>query len=102
MTVEDKTKLSDAELEREVAALDSWTRDGVWLQKDFVFDNFKEINAFLPHLTANIVEQNHHPEFSLDTGSKTVAVKMTTHSEGCITRADIDLARALDAWPRPQ
>ncbi len=95
---EDKTHLSDSQIDDELASLDGWKRDGKFLKKDFVFENFREINRFLPYLTATIVKQNHHPDFSFVGGSKTVSVEVTTHREGRITRADIDLAAALDAW----
>lgn len=96
--MEDKTALNDEQIAAALAELPGWERDGAYIHKDFVFANFAEINQFLPHLANTIVEQNHHPDFSLDTGRKTVAVRMTTHSHGGITQADIDLATALNAW----
>ena len=96
--MEDKTALSDDQITAELARLDGWQRDGVYIAKTFEFANFAEINQFLPHIAKTIVAQNHHPDFSLDTGSRTVSVRMTTHSHGGITRADITLARALNAW----
>ncbi|MFT5127665.1 MAG: 4a-hydroxytetrahydrobiopterin dehydratase [Rhodothermales bacterium] len=96
--MENKAALSDAQIGDALAALDGWQRDGAFIHKDFVFANFAEINQFLPHLAQSIVAQNHHPDFGLDTGSKTVSVRMTTHSHSGITQADINLAQALDAW----
>ena len=49
-------------------------------------------------LTRTITEQNHHPDFSLDTGKRTIAVSVTTHSEGAVTRSDILFARPLNEW----
>jgi 4a-hydroxytetrahydrobiopterin dehydratase len=96
--MEDKTALTDDQIAAELATLDGWQRDSAYIHKNFVFANFAEINQFLPHIASTIVAQNHHPDFGLDTGSKTVSVRMTTHSHGGITQADISLARALDAW----
>ena len=59
--MEDKTALSDEQIDAELVTLDGWHRDGIFMKKDFIFANFKEINDFLPHLTATIVAQNHHP-----------------------------------------
>jgi pterin-4a-carbinolamine dehydratase len=44
--------------------------------------------------------QNHHPDFSLNTGLKMVSVALTTQSEQAITLADIQFARMLNAWAR--
>ncbi|HCN10165.1 MAG TPA: hypothetical protein DIT01_19735 [Lentisphaeria bacterium] len=96
--MEDKTTLTDEQIDAELATLDGWRRDGIFMKKDFIFANFKEINAFLPHLTATIVAQNHHPDFSFISGEKKVSVEVTTHSEGGLTQADINLARDLNAW----
>jgi pterin-4a-carbinolamine dehydratase len=45
-----------------------------------------------------ITAQNHHPDFSCNTGLKMVSVALTTQSEQAITRADIAFARTLNAW----
>jgi len=95
---EDKTALSDAEVTVALAATDGWQRDGIYIRKEYRFANYREINQFLPYLTQTIVAQNHHPDFSFSPGEKLVAVKVTTHSHGGITRADLALAQALDGW----
>lgn len=70
------------------------------LARHFVFHNFEDITAFLTYLVRAIIAQNHHPDFSLNTGLKMVSVALTTQSEQAITRADIEFARALNAWAR--
>ena len=96
--IEDKTALSTAEVESALHTLNGWSRDGTILSRDFAFANFADITSFLNHLTATITEQNHHPDFSLDTGTRTIAVSVTTHSEGAITRSDVHFARTLNDW----
>ncbi len=98
---EDKTTLTAAEVDAELQTLDGWSRDGIIISRAFVFANFKDITSFLNHLTRTITEQNHHPDFSLDTGQRTIAVSVTTHSEGAVTRSDILFARTLNEW-RPE
>ncbi len=95
---EDKTTLSESEIRDELSQLNGWKQDGIFLEKTYVFETFKQINQFLPYLTRSIVEQNHHPDFEFDGGARSVHLKMTTHTEGGITRADINLAKTLDAW----
>ena len=96
--IENKSVLSNDEVDAKLKALDGWTRDGVVISKDFVLKNFKDITAFLQHLVGTIAAQNHHPDFSLNTGTRTIAVAVTTHSEGGVTRSDIDFATALNTW----
>ena len=95
---EDKTKLTKKEIETLVNDLEDWHINGTWLKKKYLFDNFKEINRFLPYLANTIVNQNHHPEVAFDTKTKSITIKMTTHSEGQITKSDINLASALEKW----
>jgi len=98
MPTEDKTVLSPEEVDAELKNLEGWGRDGIIISRDFVLANFKDITSFLNHLVKTITDMNHHPDFSLDTGSKTVAVSVTTHSEQAVTRADVNFATALNAW----
>ena len=95
---EDKTTLTAAEVDAELETLSGWSRDGIIISRDFVFENFKDITSFLNHLTKTITDQNHHPDFSLETGKKTIAVSVTTHSESAVTRSDVRFARTLNAW----
>lgn len=99
---EDKTTLTAAEVDAELETLAGWRRDDVVISRDFTMANFKDITDFLNHLVNTITEQNHHPDFSLDTGTRTIAVHVTTHSEGAVTRADVLFARTLNEWqPAP-
>ena len=95
---EDKTVLSSTSVDEELKTMEGWSRDGIIISRDFVLANFKDITSFLNHLVNTITAMNHHPDFGLDTGSKTISVSVTTHSEQAVTRADIDFARALNAW----
>ena len=98
MPTEDKTVLSPEEVDEELRRLEGWSRDGIVISRDFVHENFKDITSFLNHLVKTITEMNHHPDFSLDTGAKTISVAVTTHSEQAVTRSDVNFARTLNAW----
>jgi pterin-4a-carbinolamine dehydratase len=100
MAEENKTALSAAQVDAELQTLEGWTRSEAVLTRNFVFHTFEEITTFLTHLVHVITMQNHHPDFSLNTGLKMVAVALTTHSEQAITRVDIEFACALNAWTR--
>jgi 4a-hydroxytetrahydrobiopterin dehydratase len=98
MTTEDKTTLTLVEVDAELGTLTGWRREGVVISRAFSFANFGDITSFLNHLVGTITEQNHHPDFCLDTGKRTISVSVTTHSEKAITRSDILFARTLNQW----
>ena len=98
MATEDKTVLSPSQVDEELKTLEGWSRSEAVLSRNFVFRNFRDITAFLNHLTRTITEQDHHPDFSLNTGMKMISVALTTHSEKALTRSDLLFARTLNNW----
>jgi pterin-4a-carbinolamine dehydratase len=95
---EDKTAIDKNTLIQNIKHLDGWSlkkRDTI-IERNFTFNNFKDITLFLNHLINTINTLNHHPDFSLDTSSRIVFVSLTTHSEGCITQSDMDFASELN------
>ncbi len=98
MATEDKTVLTATQVDDELRTLEGWTRSGNVLARNFVFGNFRDITSFLNHLTLTIADQDHHPDFSLNTGMRMVAVALTTHSAKALTRSDILFARTLNQW----
>lgn len=98
MAPEDKTVLSPAQVDEELKILEGWVRSEAVLSRNYVFRNFRDITSFLNHLTRTITEQNHHPDFSLNTGMRMVSVALTTHSEKALTRSDLQFARTLNSW----
>jgi pterin-4a-carbinolamine dehydratase len=100
MAEENKTALSAAQVDDALQTLEGWTRSEAVLTRNFVFHTFEEITAFLTHLVRAITTQNHHPDFSLNTGLKMVSVALTTQSEQAITLSDLQFARTLNAWAR--
>jgi pterin-4a-carbinolamine dehydratase len=100
MVEENKTALSAAQVDDALQTLEGWSRSKAILTRNFVFHDFEEITAFLTHLVRTITTQNHHPDFSLNTGLKMVSVALTTQSEQAITIADLQFARTLNAWTR--
>ena len=99
MGVEDKTILSDTEVQTEVASLDGWdylpeTKE---LRRVWQFEKFVPTMIFVRKLTEVMDENNHHSDLNLDSRNKTLTVTVTTHSENAITRADVDFAKAVNA-----
>jgi 4a-hydroxytetrahydrobiopterin dehydratase len=88
-------RLSDAEIEERLGALDGWRRSGDAIVKEFDNGDFKGSVDFVNRLTPEAEDMNHHPD--LEISWKTVTVTVTTHSEGGLTDNDFELARRIDA-----
>lgn len=95
--MEDKRLLPDNELAKRLPEL-GWQRDGLFIHCTYHFDSYQDVNRFLPYLAHTIANQNHHPDFSFDSGRRTVDIRVTTHSAGGITQADLLLAQTLNQW----
>ena len=68
--------------------------DANTISRTFSFRNFTESMGFANALAGLAEEQNHHPSMLID--FKTVALVLTTHSEGGVTEKDIELAKRID------
>ena len=82
-------------LEKEIP-LWSIVAGGKRISREFVFADFKQAFEFMT-LCAQYAEQiDHHPDWS-NSWNK-VRVELTTHSAGALTKLDIQLAKAMDAF----
>ncbi len=89
--------LTDEEIKAAVNVLNDWTaEDG-----DKTLVRSVESKTFLDgiRLVATVAqvaeEMNHHPD--IDIRWTTVTFRLSTHSEGGVTTADLELARVIDA-----
>lgn len=98
MAVEDKTLLSEADIQAEVAKLEGWEylSDTKELQRVWEFEKFVPTMEFVRTLTQVMDEKKHHSDLHLNSKEKTLTVKVTTHSENAVTRADVDFAKAIN------
>ncbi len=99
MSVEDKTRVTEEEIRRELAGLAGWEYDPdrKELRRVWAFEKFVPTMAFVRKLTEIMDSNNHHSDIHLDSRSKTLTVTVTTHSENAVTRADLDFAGAVNA-----
>jgi len=110
------TLLSDAEIEKRLAALDGWRQDvpegpsesdpdgsdepsgtagSAAIVRELKFEDFAGAIAFVNRV-AEVAEQvNHHPDI-LVYGWNKVRLTLSTHSEGGLTVADFELAARID------
>jgi 4a-hydroxytetrahydrobiopterin dehydratase len=88
-------RLSDAQIEEQLATLDGWIRDGDAILKQYTLGGFPDAIAFVTRLAFDAEAADHHPEITIN--YKRVTLIFTTHSEGGLTQKDFDGARAVDA-----
>ena len=73
----------------------AWGREGDAIEREWRFADVAAAMAFVNQVGQMAEGANHHPDILLHGWNK-VRLTLSTHSEGGITRADLDLARGLD------
>jgi len=80
--------LSDADIDRGLARLDGWSREGTdGIAREFEFADFASAMAFVQRVGEAAEDANHHPDILLHGWNK-VRLTYSTHSEGGLTAAD--------------
>ena len=82
-------------IDRAVAELDDWRREGDAILRDLRFPSFMDAIRFIQRVAVVAEEADHHPE--LTNVYWNVGVRLTTHDAGGVTVRDLDLARAIEA-----
>ena len=76
---------------------EGWDIDTYAMKKNFEFDSFEECQAFIMRVAKDAEDKDHHPEWNLTNGGKTVNVKLTSHfAENTVTRLDFQLAECMN------
>jgi 4a-hydroxytetrahydrobiopterin dehydratase len=87
-------KLSDAQVERALASLPGWRREGGFIAKEFRFPTFLAGIRFVDAVALVAEAQEHHPDIHVVWTA--VTLKITTHDEGGLTKWDVALAKAIE------
>jgi 4a-hydroxytetrahydrobiopterin dehydratase len=88
-------KLTEEQIQKELANLQGWSVVNGKLHKDFVFVDFIDAFGFMSKAAIHIEKMNHHPEW-FNVYNK-IKVELVTHDAGGITQNDINLARTLNS-----
>lgn len=88
------TLLSDREIAAGLAA-GKWQRDGQAIARELKFEDFAQAIAFVNRVADAAEAANHHPDIEVHGWNK-VRLELSTHSEGGLTRADLDMAARID------
>ena len=85
--------LTDEEIERQVADLPDWTRDGAELHAEFEAPDFPTAIGLVDDVAVEAEEMGHHPD--IDIRWTTTRWVLSTHSEGGLTQLDVELAHRI-------
>jgi 4a-hydroxytetrahydrobiopterin dehydratase len=88
------SRLSDEEISAGLAEL-PWERHGDAIVRELKLDDFAAAIALVNRVAELAEAANHHPDILVH-GWNRLRLTLSTHSEGGITGADLDLARAID------
>jgi 4a-hydroxytetrahydrobiopterin dehydratase len=88
--------LSEAELAEVLPTLAGWRREGATLTRTFTRKGFKSAIAFIDQVAGAANTIGHHPDIHLER-YKNVRIVLTTFATGAVSRADVELARAIDS-----
>ncbi|MGH9017697.1 MAG: 4a-hydroxytetrahydrobiopterin dehydratase [Acidimicrobiales bacterium] len=91
--------LEAAVVDARLAAGLRWSRQGDELIKVHSGRAFSDALGYVNAVGALAEEMDHHPD--IDIRWNTVTLRLTTHSAGGITVADLDLAGRIDALDPP-
>ena len=87
--------LSNKQLNEYLEDLDGWSIENEKLSKTFKFSSFIQAFGFMTQVAITSETMDHHPEWS--NVYNRVEINLVTHSEGGITKLDIELAMKVDS-----
>jgi len=90
-------RLSEAEREKGLRALNGWVYDAGAdaISHVFKFKDFSEAFGFMGRVALAAEKAGHHPDWS--NSYNVVTVRLSTHDAGGLSSKDIALAGAIDA-----
>lgn len=88
-------KLSQEQIDTQLQPLTGWAQHDDEIRKQWQFEDFTESMAFVNAVAELAEAANHHPDILIRYNQ--VTLTLSTHSEGGLTQADIDLAGEIES-----
>ncbi len=88
-------RLDDAALAAALVGLPRWIREGDDLVRTVQARDWRAAIALVDAVAEEADRRDHHPDVCV-TGYRNVTFRLTTHSEGGISRRDVRLAQEID------
>jgi len=85
--------LTEDQLKVSLIELDGWAGDVEGVEREVELGSFPDAIAVVDQVAVVAEAMNHHPD--IDIRWRTLTFRLSTHSEGGVTQADIDLARRI-------
>jgi 4a-hydroxytetrahydrobiopterin dehydratase len=86
--------LSDEEVDAALPDLNGWERADGTLRRSIKFSSFMDGIDAVRRVAEHAERKDHHPD--IDIRWRTVTFALVTHSEGGITKNDVEMARDID------
>ncbi|GIW22432.1 MAG: 4a-hydroxytetrahydrobiopterin dehydratase [Candidatus Sericytochromatia bacterium] len=87
-------KLSEEEIRKYLKSLEGWEYKNNFIEKNFVFNDFKEAMFFINAVAFFAEKENHHPDINIVYNK--VRLILNTHTENNVTMKDINLAKIIN------
>lgn len=87
--------LSSSELDEQLSG-SAWQRGGEAIEREWKLADFAAAIAFVNRVAEAAEQANHHPDIHVHSWNR-VRLELSTHSQGGVTQADLDMARRIDA-----
>lgn len=87
-------QLTKEQINEALTNLKGWSYKENGIEKNFVFEDFKEALSVMMGIGVIAEEMNHHPEW-FNVYNK-LDIRLSTHDAGGVTQKDIDLANQIE------
>ncbi len=91
-------KLSDDQINAELARLPDWSETGEAIQRTYKFADFVRSMAFVTRVAEEAERSQHHPDILIRFNK--VTLTLSTHDAGGITMKDFALAARSDEFAK--
>lgn len=88
------TQLTQQQINEALTELEGWSFKDNGIEKNFVFEDFKEALSIMMGVGIIAEEMNHHPEW-FNVYNK-LDIRLSTHDAGGVTEKDIKLAKKIE------
>lgn len=88
-------KLTESQIEAELAKLPDWSETGEAIQRTYGFKDFIQSMEFVSRVAEQAERSQHHPDILIRYNK--VTLTLSTHDAGGITAKDFELAAQADA-----
>jgi 4a-hydroxytetrahydrobiopterin dehydratase len=87
--------LGEEDVQKELSLLKGWKREGNEITKQFELKDFVHAMGFVSSVALLAEKANHHPD--IDIRWNKVKLVLSTHSAGCLTEKDFNLAQQIES-----